>query len=114
MTEVVLVDVTDRIATITLNRPEARNALNAEVRRALPQAVAECDARDDIDVLILTGADPVVLRRPRPEGARAELERGRRRRGRRRPSGVVRCRPPSSRSSARSTASPSPAASSSR
>jgi len=59
MSEVVLVDVTDRVATITLNRPEARNALNADLRRALPQAVAECDARDDIDVLILTGADPV-------------------------------------------------------
>jgi enoyl-CoA hydratase len=59
MSEVVVVDVTDRIATITLNRPEARNALNADLRRALPQAVAECDARDDIDVLILTGADPV-------------------------------------------------------
>ncbi|MEY2460488.1 MAG: enoyl-CoA hydratase, partial [Acidimicrobiaceae bacterium] len=59
MSEVVLVDVTDRIATITMNRPEARNALNTELRRALPQAVAECEARDDIDVLILTGADPV-------------------------------------------------------
>jgi enoyl-CoA hydratase len=59
MSEVVLVDVTDRIATITMNRPEARNALNTELRRALPQAVAECEARDDVDVLILTGADPV-------------------------------------------------------
>jgi enoyl-CoA hydratase len=59
MSEVVLVDVTDRVATITLNRPEARNALNAELRRALPQAVADCDTRDDVDVLILTGADPV-------------------------------------------------------
>jgi enoyl-CoA hydratase len=59
MTEVVLVDVTDRVATITLNRPEARNALNTQLRSALPKAVAECDARDDVDVLILTGADPV-------------------------------------------------------
>jgi enoyl-CoA hydratase len=59
MNEVVLVDVSERVATITLNRPEARNALNAELRRALPQAVAECEARDDVDVLILTGADPV-------------------------------------------------------
>ena len=59
MSEVVLVDVTDRIATITMNRPDARNALNTELRRALPKAVAECEARDDVDVLILTGADPV-------------------------------------------------------
>ena len=58
MADVVLVDVTDRVATITLNRPEARNALSTEVLRVLPKAVAECDARDDVDVLILTGADP--------------------------------------------------------
>lgn len=58
MSDVVLVDVTDRVATITMNRPEARNALSADLRRALPKAVAEADARDDVDVLILTGADP--------------------------------------------------------
>ena len=33
---VVLVDVTDRVATITLNRPKARNALSTEVLRTLP------------------------------------------------------------------------------
>jgi enoyl-CoA hydratase len=58
MTEVVLVDVTDRVATITLNRPEARNALSTEVLRVLPRVVQECDDRDDVDVIILTGADP--------------------------------------------------------
>jgi enoyl-CoA hydratase len=58
MSEVVLVDVTDRVATITLNRPEARNALSTEVLRILPRVVGECDQRDDVDVLILTGADP--------------------------------------------------------
>ena len=59
MSEVVLVDINERVATITLNRPDARNALNAELRSALPRAVAECDGRDDVDVLILTGSDPV-------------------------------------------------------
>ncbi len=58
MADVVLVDVTDRVATITLNRPDQRNALSTEVLRVLPRAVAECDARDDVDVMILTGADP--------------------------------------------------------
>jgi enoyl-CoA hydratase len=58
MSEVVLVDVTDRVATITLNRPESRNALSRDLRRELPKAVAAADARDDVDVLILTGADP--------------------------------------------------------
>ena len=58
MPEVVLVDVSDRVATITLNRPESRNALSRDLRRELPKAVADTDARDDVDVLILTGADP--------------------------------------------------------
>jgi enoyl-CoA hydratase len=56
--DVVLVDVTDRVATITLNRPGARNALNAALRRALPKTVRELDADDEVDVVILTGADP--------------------------------------------------------
>jgi len=58
MADVVLLEVEDRIATITLNRPEARNALSSEVLRALPAAMREADGRDDVDVLILTGADP--------------------------------------------------------
>src|SRR5439155_123678 len=57
-TEVVLVDIADRVAVIMLNRPEARNALNRDVRKALPAAIERCDADDDVDVMILTGADP--------------------------------------------------------
>jgi enoyl-CoA hydratase len=56
---VVLVDVADGTATVTLNRPEARNALSREVLRTLPRIVEECDARDDVRVVIITGADPV-------------------------------------------------------
>ncbi|GIU87006.1 MAG: enoyl-CoA hydratase [Acidimicrobiia bacterium] len=56
--DVVLVDVDERIALITLNRPDQRNALNREVRRRLPAVITELDARDDVDVMILTGADP--------------------------------------------------------
>ena len=40
MTDVVLLDVSERIATVTLNRPEARNALSSEVLRLLPAAAA--------------------------------------------------------------------------
>ncbi len=57
-TQPVLLEVTDRIATVTLNRPEARNALSSEVLRLLPQLMREADNRDDVDVVILTGADP--------------------------------------------------------
>jgi enoyl-CoA hydratase len=58
MSDVVLLEVSERIATITINRPEARNALNGEVRRLLPALLREADGRDDVDVLILTGSDP--------------------------------------------------------
>lgn len=58
MTDVVLLEVADRVATITLNRPEARNALSGAVQRLLPALLAEAEGRDDVDVMILTGADP--------------------------------------------------------
>ena len=53
-----LLDVTDRIGTITLNRPRSRNALSSALLRDLRGGVAELDGRDDVDVLILTGSDP--------------------------------------------------------
>ena len=56
--DVVLLDISDRIATITLNRPEARNALSSEVLRKMPEAMRIAEASDDVDVLILTGTDP--------------------------------------------------------
>ena len=56
--DVVLVEIADRVAVITINRPEARNALNRHVRKALPAAITRCDADDDVDVMILTGTDP--------------------------------------------------------
>ena len=56
--DVILVDVADRVAVVTLNRPESRNALNPALTAALPEAIAACDARDDVDAIVLTGADP--------------------------------------------------------
>lgn len=56
--EVVLTTVANRVATITMNRPESRNALDSKLRAALPAAIQEADDDDGIDVLILTGADP--------------------------------------------------------
>src|SRR5258708_39553682 len=69
--DVVLVDVADRVAVITLNRPEARNALNRAVRKALPAAIERCDADDDVDVMILTGTDPAFSAGGEPQGVRA-------------------------------------------
>ena len=56
--DVVLLEVSERIATVTLNRPAARNALSSEVLGLLPQRLLEADANPDVDVIILTGADP--------------------------------------------------------
>ncbi len=56
--EVLLVDVDDGVATITLNRPEARNAINKALGARLADVVPDLDARNDVAVMILTGADP--------------------------------------------------------
>jgi len=56
---VLLVDTTDRVRTLTLNRPQARNALSAELRTQFYAALHDADADDEVDVVILTGADPV-------------------------------------------------------
>ena len=58
MTDVLLVDVADGIATATLNRPESRNALNRDLRRALRDRMRELDEDDSVDAVVLTGADP--------------------------------------------------------
>ena len=56
MANAVLTEVDDGIAVITINRPEARNAVNAEVARGIAAAVEELDGASDVRVLILTGA----------------------------------------------------------
>jgi enoyl-CoA hydratase len=52
----VLVECSGRIAVITINRPEAQNAVNRAVAVGLGQALDELDKRDDLTVGILTGA----------------------------------------------------------
>ncbi len=54
--EVVLVDQRDRILIITINRPQAKNAVNAAVSRGLADAMDLLDAEDGLSVGILTGA----------------------------------------------------------
>jgi enoyl-CoA hydratase len=56
--EVVLVDVSDQIATVTINRPAARNALSRAVTYQLWDAVLDAGSNADVAVVILTGADP--------------------------------------------------------
>ena len=56
--DVILYEVSDRIATLTLNRPDKRNALNSEVLRQLPLLMSNANNDPTVDVIILTGADP--------------------------------------------------------
>lgn len=48
-------EVSDEIATLTISRPAALNALNSETLEELDVALTEIEARDDVKVLILTG-----------------------------------------------------------
>lgn len=50
------VAVADGIATLTLDRPAERNAFSGPMAVALAAAYADCDARDDVRAVILTGA----------------------------------------------------------
>jgi enoyl-CoA hydratase len=53
---VVLVEQRDRILIITINRPEAKNAVNAAVSRALADAMDRLDGDAGLSVGVLTGA----------------------------------------------------------
>jgi enoyl-CoA hydratase len=52
---VLLVDKSESIATITLNRPQAMNALSRELRRAFVDAFAGVSRDDEVEAVILTG-----------------------------------------------------------
>ena len=52
----ILYDVKDRIATITLNRPEQLNAWTDVIAEEVWQATHAADADDNVRVIILTGS----------------------------------------------------------
>jgi enoyl-CoA hydratase/carnithine racemase len=54
--DLVLVDVSDHVATITLNRPEAGNAFTAALGGRLQRALVACDQDPDVRCIVLTGA----------------------------------------------------------
>jgi len=57
--DVLLIETEDRVRTLTLNRPQARNALSSELRTRFFDALRDAETADGVDVVILTGADPV-------------------------------------------------------
>jgi enoyl-CoA hydratase len=54
--ESIIFEKEDNIAILTFNRPDARNAVNNQVRAEFTSAIAEVEADDDIRVMILTGS----------------------------------------------------------
>ncbi len=56
MYEYLIFDVADRIATITVNRPDKLNALNDATIAELGRAIDEANARADVAAVLLTGA----------------------------------------------------------
>jgi enoyl-CoA hydratase/carnithine racemase len=56
MSQDVHLSVEDRIATITINRPELRNTFTIDMLDGWHAAICECRDRDDVAVVVLTGA----------------------------------------------------------
>jgi enoyl-CoA hydratase/carnithine racemase len=86
----VLYEKRDRIAYVTINRPEARNAVSPAVHQAMIAAWADFAEDDSVDVAILTGAGddafcagadlkeyiPPIMRDARPDDIREIVELG--------------------------------------
>jgi enoyl-CoA hydratase len=54
--QTILCTLEDRIATITLNRPEARNAINRAMLQDLEQAFTQLAADPNVRVILLTAS----------------------------------------------------------
>jgi len=56
MPEFIQVEIQDRLAIVTINRPEVRNALNSQVVRELTQTFDQLAGAPEVGAIILTGA----------------------------------------------------------
>ncbi len=63
--QVVLVEKTEGVAILTLNRPEQLNAMNGQLSAELREAVARMSADDEVGCIVITGAG----KRASPPGA---------------------------------------------
>lgn len=55
--ETIIVEIDDGVALITLNRPDALNALNSELLSDLSGALADADKSDKVRCIVITGGD---------------------------------------------------------
>jgi len=56
VTDSVLHEVNGAVATLTINRPAARNALTADAKVALLEALRDCSVNETVRAVVLTGA----------------------------------------------------------
>lgn len=56
MSDAVLLDIVEGVATITLNRPDALNTFNWDILDGLGKAYQRCDADDNVRAVVVTGA----------------------------------------------------------
>ena len=73
MSEIVTYETDGHVALITLNRPDARNAVNGDVAQGLEAAIDQLEDDDEVWVGILQANtegqnNPGLLRRCRPQG----------------------------------------------
>ena len=54
--ELILIERQDAVATVTLNRPQALNALSMALRNRIAEVFAELEADDEVQAIVLTGA----------------------------------------------------------
>jgi len=59
MSEEIWYDVQDGVATVTMNRPERRNALSSAVLQGMHRIFAELEAHRDVRVVVIRGEGPV-------------------------------------------------------
>src|SRR5215510_14484743 len=55
-TDELLCEIVDRVAVITLNRPEARNALSDRLTPALRRMIKQCSEDPNVGSILITGA----------------------------------------------------------
>ncbi len=75
-TDELLCVIRDRVAIITLNRPEARNAMSDNLTPALRNMIKACGENRDVGVLLLTGAGNSLLRRRQRQGHGRQSRQG--------------------------------------
>ncbi len=55
--ETIIVEIDDHVAKITLNRPDAMNALNDQLMGELARAVTEAQQNDKVRCIVITGSE---------------------------------------------------------